>query len=422
MTASSNNPLRIALVNTMDYGGGAETVVRCLRDGLRERGHDVALWTRQVAGNEDRDGTHAIPATTEHLERSKRFAAKGFFGLGLPASRMFCDSDALDGADVIHLHNVHGHYLDLTDIPRLASRAPLVWTFHDHFPVTGGCAFPMGCDRWRASCGACPQLGQYPIASPFDRTRRLLAIKRGIFHQLEVTVVTPSKHLADAVARSRMFQRAEFCHIPYGVDTDLFQPGRGEARRQLGIHEERPVVLIVAQGLDDPRKGLEHALAALEEVTSPELLVLLAGTGDEAAIAGHLTRHEVRQLGYIRHGVELARVFAAADLFLFTSQAENFPCVVMESMASGTPVLAFDIAGVDEQIVHERTGFLVPCGQTIALARELERLLRDRDLLRQVGAAARRHAEGHWSRKRFLDANEQLYRRVTARRQALVNE
>lgn len=402
--------MRVSLVNTAEHGGGAESCARLLRDGMIARKHEAVLWVgrKPVVGPH----TKLIPAEPGDELTASRYAAKGLFGLGLTASQRFVKSDALTGVDVVHLHNVHGHYFSLDAVSGLAQRAPLVWTLHDYFAITGGCAFPFSCDRWSASCGSCPELGRYPIATQIDRTRSMLAIKRKIFRELPVTLVTPSRHLARAVRASGMFDRAKLEIIPYGVDTDVFRPGREASRHAMGIAKDATVVTVIAQGLDDPRKGIRHAVDAIGSLQEKRITVLLAGGGDTREIVESLVGHDVRSLGYVSDRTMLARCLSAADLCLFTSLAENFPCIVQESMACGTAVLAFNIDGVNEQIQSERTGYLVPPGDTDALARHLQPLIQNRSRLRETGEAARRHAQNEWSVEQFLDRHEALYRRV----------
>ncbi len=415
MNHDPDRPLRIALLNSADHGGGAETIVRLLRDGLRDRGHQVDLWVGRRRGDEDLDHTRPLSDSPAPRVGTDRYARKGFFNLGIAASGRFCDSSALAEVDIIHLHNVHGHYFSLTDVRRLAERAPLVWTFHDFFPLTGGCAFPMDCEKWRSRCGDCPQLGRYPLVTPFDRTHRLHAIKRTQFQALPVTIVTPSEHLGRAAAESGMFPRGTVRIIPYAVDTETFQPGRAAARKQIGISPDRLVVLLVAQGLEDPRKGIDHAVAALQRIALENLTVLLAGAGDTTELVEALSMHDVRPLGYVTSRTPLAKAYAAADVLLFTSLAENFPCVVTETMASGTPAVAFDIDGVNEQIEHDRTGFLVPPGDAKALSSTLQRVLKDQAARQAAGSAARAHALRHWTIDRFLDRHQRLYKELASR-------
>jgi len=241
------------------------------------------------------------------------------------------------------------------------------------------------------------------------------AIKRKCFGDLPVTIVTPSKHLAGAVQRSGVFTAAEVHTIPYGVDTELFRPKRACARQSLGISAERPVVLLVAQGLNDPRKGFHHAVHALRQVDVPELVVLLVGGGSDQSIVDALSGHHVRSLGYLTDRRQLADCYTASDLFVFTSLAENYPCVVQEAMASGTAVLAFDIDGVNEQITPDRTGFLVPPGDADRLAQSIGQLLRNAARLAEVGAAARRHTEANWKLDLFIERHETLYRHVLSK-------
>lgn len=419
MPTNKDKRLRIALLNSTDCAGGAETVVRLLRDGLYGRGHDTVLWVGRRRGKGDEERTHELPCSPSERRVGQRYASKGFFNLGLPSSLNFCSSSALSGVDLVHLHNLHGHYFSITALPSLAERVPLVWTFHDFFPMTGGCAFPFQCERWKEKCGSCPQLGQYPIATKFDRTRRMQSIKRRTFRDLPVTIITPSNHLARAVVQSGVFAgaAADMRIIPYGVDTRMFHPNRQHARQRLGLPTDPAapgVVLVVAQGLDDPRKGIDLALTALSRTAMENLTVMVAGLGNAKPFADALSRHNVLSFGYVTDREEMALLYAAADLFLFTSLAENFPCVVMEAMASGTAVLAFDINGLNEQIVPDRTGFLVPVGDTDSLARATGRLLRNIPRLQAVGEAARRHAETHWSLEQFLDRHEHLYGELLA--------
>lgn len=411
MENTQQQSLRIALMNSTDFAGGAESVVRMLRDGLHQRGHQVELWVGRSNGGSG-ETTRVIPRTADQKIRADRFARKGFFSLGLDGSTDFCYSPALASFDLVHLHNLHGHYFSIDALPHLCGRLPLVWTFHDFFPITGGCAFPFECDRWLSRCGACPQLGNYPIVSVLDRTRRMQSIKRKVFRELPVTIVTPSQHLGCAVKKSGVFEAAEFETIPYGVDTKVFHPHRESARRQLGLPLDKPVVLLAAQGLDDPRKGVEHAIIALTQLKDLEPIVLLVGSGDTNTLLERLPHHDVRPQGYVTETDSIARCYAAADIFVFTSLAENYPCSVQESMACGTAVLAFDIDGVNEQITPDKTGFLVPAADTDALRNAIQQLLCNPEKLKRVGIEARRHAEANWSLQTFLDRHEQLYRKV----------
>ena len=415
MARDDRSTLHVTLLNTADHGGGAETVVRLLRDSLRAQGHRTELRVGRHRGANDAGQTLAVPHDPTAPGTAERYARKGFFNLGLPGSDAFCQSLVDTGTNLVHLHNLHGHYLSMTTVPQLARQVPLVWTFHDFFPFTGGCAFPFTCDRWRATCGDCPELGHYPIVTKYDRTRRMQAIKRNLFRDMPVTIVTPSQHLLKAARASGVFPHADFEIIPYGVNTELFRPDRTTARGTLDLPADAPVVAVIAQGLDDPRKGVEHAVSALRRVSTPGLTVLLVGDGEPEPIQHALPTFEVRSMGYLSEPEAIARCYQAADVLLFTSLAENFPCVVQEAMSCGTAVVGFEIDALREQISDGQTGRLVPVGDSTKLAEATAELLQETESAASIGRAARQHAVAHWGRDRFIDRHIALYRQVLDR-------
>lgn len=385
--------------------------MRAQVDCLRAVGHDVRVWVGRRNNEHTPACYQSIPADGRDDQRRARFMQKGLFGLGLEHSLDFCVSDALNDVDIIHLHNLHGHYLDLQSLSLLATRAPLVWTLHDYYAITGGCAFPGTCDRWMQNCGDCPAIGQYPMMTDRDRTRLMLRLKRQFFADVPVAVTCPSRHLADAAHRSGLFRAGEILHIPYGVDTDVFRPQREESRKTLGLRQDDRVLFLAAQGLEDPRKGTIHALHAVAEISDISLTLLLAGhDGGEVAAAFEAMPHvRTHHVGYVSSPPEMAHLYAAADVFLFSSLAENFPCSVMESMACGTPVAAFAIDGVNEQITEGETGFLATPSDSASLAQAVRRALNATDLpsMRQK---IRDHTIREWSMSIYRERHEALYR------------
>lgn len=406
-TGCEGMSLKVTIINSAEYAGGAETVSRLLKDGLRSKGHDASLWVGRSTQKQAGESVRTIPTTEEDVRRAQKFARKGFFSLGLPSSRRFVDRK-LNDVDIVHLHNLHGHYFSIDDTPALSRKAPLVWTLHDCYALTGGCAFPGDCDRWMANCGECPSLGQYPMVTSYDRTRRMLGVKRKHFAQVEASIVVPSKHLARAVHSSGMFPRCDVLEIPYGVDTQTFKPGRKMARQTLGIDPSAAVVMVAAQGLDDPRKGIAFAIKALQDLRQ-KTTVILVGSDSNQTVQSKLQMHDIVSPGYISDPARMAQCYAAADLFLFTSVAENFPCSIMESMSCGTPVLAYAIPGVDEQIANASTGYVADPNDHESFSRILANVLSDPRILQATGKAARLKANSDWSMDMFIDRHLSLY-------------
>jgi len=412
--------LSIALINANELGGGAESFACALHSGYLHSGHHSTLWVGRIRGQSPPTQTYAIPATPNERRTALRHAWRGFYGIGVESSHRFCRTTALENVDVVHLHNAHGHYLSLDAIPVLARRAPLVWTLHDFYAFTGGCAFPLGCQKWRSKCGPCPEIGRYPLSGGYDRTRRLQAIKKKCFATLSGTIICPARHLANAVADSGVFRRADIEVIPYGVDTTLFARNRRSARHRLGLPLSGPVLLLTANWLDDPRKGLHFSLDVLRRLQVPGLIVLVAGRGDDQAIVNAAPHLDVRTMGYVTSRETMAELYAAANLMISTSLSEVFPISIQESMACGTAVLAFDIDGVREQIEPHETGFLIPVRDSSKLAAVANELLHHRERLEAVGQTARRHAVRHWAMDKCIDRHLDLYHSVVARRSGVL--
>jgi glycosyltransferase involved in cell wall biosynthesis len=310
-------------------------------------------------------------------------------------------------ADVVQLHNTHGNYFSLSALPYLTRRRPVVWLLHDMWAFTGHVAYSYDCERWRTGCGSCPYLGEYP-AVPRDTTALLWRYKRRVYGRSRLTLVTPSRWLAGLVAESPLLRDFPLHHIPYGVDTQVYSPGRkDEARRRLGLPLDRDVVLFVATDLAEERKGfrlLDEALAALDD----PLLLAVASSGSAASSAEmRLLRTEDEWL--------LVDAYRAADIVVLPTLADNLPNVVIESMACGLPCVSFATGGVPEAVRHLETGFLVPTGDVGQLAAGMRTLLEDDELRARLGAACREWAVREYSLERQTERYLGVYEDARSR-------
>ncbi len=285
-------------------------------------------------------------------------------------------------ADVINLHNIHGHVLPLPLIPALARRHPVVWTLHDMWPLTGHCAYNFDCPRWETGCGACPDL-RSAIPLRRDTTAYHWALKRRTYRRVALTFVAPSRWLADVARRSPLLEGCAVRHIPYGLETHVFRPmDRGEARRLLGLPAGRRLALLAADSVAEPRKGAAKAVEALrrlpEALRGQTDLVSVGQNSAQLSPAPGMARHD---LGVVADDRLLAAVYAACDLYVCPTLADNLPNTILESMACGTPVAAFETGGVADLVRPVETGLLAPAGDSAALAQAVRRLLED-DALR----------------------------------------
>jgi glycosyltransferase involved in cell wall biosynthesis len=396
--------VRILQISTADRGGGAEAVALSLHRALRARGHET--WLAVGYRRTDEEGVVEIGGAGSRRDRALRDpgvlldALRGHEDFRFPASRRLLDLPPAT-PDVIHVHNLHGGYFDLRELPGLAARAPLVATLHDAWLLTGHCAHPFDSDGWLRGCGDCPHLDTYP-ALHRDGTAFNLARKRSIYQGLELTVVTPSRWLMEMVERSVLAPSAARREvIPNGVDLDVFRPGEASGRRGL--------VFAAQGGRVNEFKDYRTLREALGRLSVPVEAVALgdAGGGEE-----RVGQARVKAIGTIPPS-EVATRLRAAELYVHSSRADTFPSGVLEALACGTPVVASRVGGIPEQLSDE-TGVLVDPGNPDVLAAAIESLLADPASRERMSAAATADARARFSLDRQVDAYVALYEDVAS--------
>lgn len=338
--------------------------------------------------------------------------------LWYPSGRRVLAHPWVRGAQVIQVYNTHGGYLSHLLLPALARHAPVVWRLSDMWAVTGHCAYAGACERWRTGCGACPDLATHP-ALPFDTTRLLWRIKKRVYAQARPAIVVPSRWL-EAIARdSALFNGFSIQRIPNGVDRSVFRPvPRGAARGILGLPPDRRIVLFCAQVLDDnARKGSADAIAACQSLAGrAEFDLALVGIGG-ATWQGRVPQR-VHRLGYLSDERLLAAAYAAADVTLVPSTVENLSNSILESMACGAPVVAYDSGGISDAVRHGETGWLTPARNPTALAEGITRLLGDESLRRRCVEAALALIDSTFTAEREVRAFTALYSALVDERRA----
>lgn len=270
--------------------------------------------------------------------------------------------------DVIHLHNLHDCYVNLPmlfDFIRSAG-APVVWTLHDCWALTGKCTHytAIGCEKWSGACHDCPQLREYPAAL-IDRTQKMHSLKKLWFSDVEnMVLVTPSKWLRSQVKRSHLGDY-EVRVINNGIDLEVFKPTSGDFRRRYGLGAKK-IVLGVAHGWSR-RKGLPSFLDLRERLSSRYVIVIVGLSSDEirempTGVVG---------IGRTEDAYELAGIYTAADVFFNPTLEDNYPTVNLEALACGTPVVTFRTGGAAE-ILNENCGMAVETGDMASAVRGIQ--------------------------------------------------
>ena len=309
----------------------------------------------------------------------------GHENFNFPASRKLLKLKEIK-PDIIHFHNLHGEYFDLNYLKYLSNFNSLVFTLHDTWLFTGHCANFIGCNRWTNGCGMCPDLNLWPPIER-DATSHNLRKKSNIYNNCKIYLTSPSEWLMNKVTQSVLYPSViESKVIRNGIDKSLFCPyDKFRARKELGLPADSKIILHVSKGfINNPYKGYQTFLSTVKKIAhhhdEPILFLVL---GDVGKIL-NINNVSLKFLDYIDKPEIVARYYQAADIYLHTSRADNFPLAILESIACGLPVVATEVGGVTEQINNNVNGYLVPSGDSEAIAYHISRIISDEKLRRRL--------------------------------------
>lgn len=294
--------------------------------------------------------------------------------------------------DIINLHWVCAGYLQIETLAKF--NKPIVWTFHDMWAFTGGCHYNQKCDKYTDSCGACPQLNSN---KNWDLSRWIWRRKQKAWQNLNLTIVTPSKWLADCAKSSSLFKDKRVEVIPYGLDTDVFRPiDQQTARKLLKLPQDKQLVLFLSlQATSDKRKGFQLLQPALQKLSLEnwqeqiELVVVGASKPEKPIDFGFKSHY----LGTLTDDLMLALAYSAADVFVAPSVQDNLPNTVLEAISCGTPCVAFDIGGMPDMIEHQQNGYLAKPYEIDDLAKGITWIIENQERYHKLIYRAREKAE-----------------------------
>lgn len=306
--------------------------------------------------------------------------------------------------DIIHLHNIHGYYVNYEMLFKTLKKInkPVVWTLHDCWSYTGHCAYfdYVGCEKWKTGCFECPQKSKYPISILTDNSKNNFQRKRTAFTSLEnITVVTVSEWLKRITGNS-FLKKYPIAKISNGINLQVMKPTESNLREQYGI--ENKIIILGVASVWDERKGLK-TFFELEKILPEQYKIVLIGLNKQQK---EKKPECILAIDNIANPKEMAMWYTAADIFVNTSVEETMGLTTVEAMACGTPVIVMNTTASPE-LVDITCGKVVEPDDLESLKRAIISINKSECIAKNCISHAKKYEKDE-QYKRYID----LYKKI----------
>lgn len=352
--------MKVLHITTIDVGGAYKAALR-LHESLQLHGVESKILLRTKT-KQDNIGEECFANSFEagvskaknvwNLLHAKGEITRDVWGTDISKHKL------VQEADIIVLHWINS-FLSLRELRKLSDlKKPIIWFMHDMWLFTGGCHVDKYCGRYEEGCGNCPLIKNHDAK---DISYRNFRDKRYLLQNMNnVTIAGPSQWIVDCAKKSVILKGKQIICLPNMLNTEIFRPikNKEELRSRYGMNTKKQVILFGAadSGTENENKGFRYLIEALEELPREEYqLAVFGNTGKNMRLP---VGFEIVLLGFISDERKLAEIYNTADVFVNPSNQESFGYTTCEAMACGTPVVAFPIGGLKEQITHMHNGYL----------------------------------------------------------------
>lgn len=363
--------MRVLQINSVCGVGSTGRIATDLYKVLEEQGHECLIaYGRGTAP----EGINSYKIGTNldnylHVARTRLLDEHGY-GSKKPTIELVKKIKEYN-PDIIHLHNLHGYYLNLEVLFNYLaeSNKPVVWTLHDCWAFTGHCAYfdYIGCDKWKDECNNCPQKKEYPSSNFLDNSKLNFNKKKELFTSLQnMKIITPSKWLAKLVQES-FLGKYNVEVINNGIDLNVFKPTPSDFRQKYHLEKKKIILGVASVWIE--RKGLSTFIELSAKLNENYQVVLVGVTEKQknnlpSNIIGITRTNNIK---------ELAEIYTAADLFVNPTLEEVMGMVNVEALACGTPVITYSTGGSVE-CIDETCGRVVEKENILGIVSEIQNL------------------------------------------------
>ncbi len=354
---NQNNPpaevkkMKILLINSVCGIRSTGRICTDIADVLSAQGHECKIaYGRETVPEKYKKYAIRIGADFDvkmHGIQSRLFDNHGFGSKR--ATEKFIKWVKVFDPDVIHLHNIHGYYINIEVLFRYLKDCgkKIIWTLHDCWAFTGHCTHftAIKCVQWKVHCTRCVQKKQYPKSLYRDNSYWNFEKKKQLFISVpKLMIVTPSFWLSSLLKDSFLKDYpVEVIHN--GIDLDVFKRTESELCERYGL-EGKKIILGVASVWDE-RKGLNDFIKLSSMIDEVYQIVLIGLSSIQ------ITKLPQKIIGIKRTNsvTELAQWYSTADVYLNLTYEDNYPTVNLEAQACGTPVVTYRTGGSVESVI-----------------------------------------------------------------------
>jgi len=421
--------MKVLHINSTSHTGGAARAMQRLHDSLLDKKHESQFLVGRSRFPNYSEINIIWDVTTPFRSVQNSVLSRignqfeKYLGINSWANRPainLAGADIYQWADIIDLRNLFGGFFNLWSLPDLTRKKPVVWRLPDMWALTGHCAYPYDCDRWKNGCYQCPLLRKdgrervEPKPTVLDGTRRVWNAKRDIYNQSQLHIIVNSAWMKKQVEESILGESLSLNVISNGVNLEIYRPiDQNLARKSLGLPLEGKIILWAASEKDNFRKGFHIALEAIDKLqeTYSETPILITMGGSENKNISKKVQNQV-DFGFVHDPKQQALIYSAADVFLCTTLADAQPQTALESLACGTPIITFAIGPMPD-IVHEgKEGFITTDVTSQALSVAVIDFYNRRDLFPELRKNCRKKAERLYNLDKQTDRYIDLYEQI----------
>ena len=353
--------MRILLINSVCGTGSTGKIIADIVNLLKKSGHEakVLYGVGEAKGVIPQDAVKTANQWDYYLHNGLSRITDHAGLYSRKATYRLIQEIKIYAPDLIHLHTLHGYYINYEILFDFLKKAniPVAWTLHDCWPFTGHCTnySAVGCRQWQDKCIDCPQLHRYPKCWFTGDAEKNFIRKKTAFTGLQNLVITaPSHWLADQISAS-FLKDYPVQVIPNGIDRSIFHPQGGDLRERYGLQGKK-IVLGVAN-VWSKSKGIDDMILLSRMLDDAYQIVMIGLTSKQME---DLPK-EIIGIQRTKNQQALAQWYSEADVFVNPTYEETFGLTTVEAQACGTPVVVYETGACPETVTYGN-GTIVPQG------------------------------------------------------------